>query len=288
MVPMLHRTSGRHKGESSVSSTSTSVEFVRSIYAAFNSGDIEAVRASFDEEIEWVEPACYHVPEARGVLRGRDRVMAIFELYPDYWERYSPTPEEFHDAGNGVVFVVGHVQAKALNGHELQGSIVNMWQVADDRAIAHRSWSDTKLVDDALRGDGHPAVDAVRRFYEAVNLGDLDAVVALLDPDIDWGSSTTLPWGRRVEGRRGHAAVVEYLSMLGEELDAKARTEEIFSADGNCVVALGLIEGTACATGKHLECRFAHLFRLRDGRVTWHRGYPDTAAVLEAMAASDA
>jgi ketosteroid isomerase-like protein len=129
---------------------SSDVEIVRELYDAFNAGDIARVRELMHDDIEWVEPPGYFVPEAAGTTRGLDEVFAVFERYPEYWESFAPTPEEFYDAGDGVVFVIGTQRGRTHGGNEVAGSFINFWRVEDGRLTVHRSWSDTKTISETL------------------------------------------------------------------------------------------------------------------------------------------
>lgn len=128
------------------------VMVAREIYEAFNRGDLNRVGALFDDDIEWVEPEGYFVPEGRGTVRGRDAVFEIFAQYPRYWASFSPMPEEFFDAGDGVVFVTGKQFGRSHGGDEVQAPFINLWRIRNGRAVLHRSWSDTKTMSSALHG----------------------------------------------------------------------------------------------------------------------------------------
>lgn len=123
------------------------VDVAREIYEAFNRGDTERVRVLFDDDIEWHEPEGYFVPEARGTTHGKEAVFAIFGRYPEMLKSFTPTPEEFYDAGDGVVFVTGTQLAEAHDGRRAQAGFINLWRIRDGRATLHRSWSDTKALD---------------------------------------------------------------------------------------------------------------------------------------------
>lgn len=125
----------------------------------------------------------------------------------------------------------------------------------------------------------------VTSLYRDLNLGNLDAIARYLSEDVDWSSSPTMPWGRAVEGRRGRDAVRTYLDMLIEHLTARVQIEEVIEAAAGVVVVLGHIDGHANRTRQPFECRFSHVFWVRDGLIVRHRGFPDTAAVLIAMGA---
>jgi ketosteroid isomerase-like protein len=126
------------------------VDLVRELYDAFNAGNVARVRELMHDDIEWVEPAGYFVPEGAGTTRGIDEVFAVFERYPEYWASFAPTPEEFYDTGDGVVFVVGTQHGRTPGGHEVSASFINLWHVEDGRLTLHRSWSDTRTMAETL------------------------------------------------------------------------------------------------------------------------------------------
>ena len=131
----------------------TDVDVVRELYEQFNAGDLTRVRELMDPDIEWVEPAGYFVPEGAGTTRGVDAVFAVFERYPELWRTFAPTPEEFYDAGDGVVFVIGTQRGTTHGGTGVEASFINMWRVVDGRLTVHRSWSDTRTMAQALAQD---------------------------------------------------------------------------------------------------------------------------------------
>lgn len=99
------------------------VDVAREIYASFNRGDTARVRGLFDDGIEWEEPPGYFVPEARGTTRGTDAVFAVFARYPELLQSFAPTREEFYDAGDGVVFVIGTQRAEAHDGRTVDAPL---------------------------------------------------------------------------------------------------------------------------------------------------------------------
>jgi ketosteroid isomerase-like protein len=126
------------------------VDVVRELYEQFNTGNLDRVRELMHPDIEWVEPAGYFVPEATGTTRGVDAVFAVFARYPEIWARFAPTAEEFYDAGDGTVLVIGTQRATTHGGNDVEGSFINLWRVDGGRLTLHRSWSDTKSLADTL------------------------------------------------------------------------------------------------------------------------------------------
>lgn len=126
-------------------------------------------------------------------------------------------------------------------------------------------------------------LEIVRRSYEAFERGDLDAVLADLDPEIEWHQAQGLPHGGLYRGRS------EVRRNIFEPLDAEwwseftAVPDELLDA-GDQVVALGRYRGTAKGTGKRLDVPFVHVWTLQNERATRFRQFLDTAGWIEALA----
>jgi hypothetical protein len=126
------------------------------------------------------------------------------------------------------------------------------------------------------------AVDIVMRSYEAFARDDMDAVVADMDPDIEWHQAQGLPHGGLYRG------LEEVRRNVFDPLDAEWWEE--FSADpeefldaGNEVVVLGRYRGRAKGTGRVLDVPFVHVWTLRDGKAVRFRQFLDTAGWVDAL-----
>jgi uncharacterized protein len=126
-------------------------------------------------------------------------------------------------------------------------------------------------------------LEIVQRSYDAFERGDLAAVLADLDPEIEWHQAQGLPHGGLYRGRD------EVSRNVFEPLDAEWWSEfsavpDEFLDAGEQVVALGRYRGTAKGTGKLLDVPFVHVWTLRDGRATRFRQFLDTAGWVAALA----
>lgn len=108
-------------------------------------------------------------------------------------------------------------------------------------------------------------VEAVSKLYEAFGRGDVPAVLAGLDTEIEWTEAEGFPTGGTY---KGHDAVLTGVFVwLGSEWDGfRADAQELLDA-GNRIVALGEYSGTYKATGKSMRVPFAHVWTLRDERL---------------------
>lgn len=127
--------------------------------------------------------------------------------------------------------------------------------------------------------------DIVTKLYADFASGDLPAVLAAFDPEIEWNEATGFP---TVGGRHtGPQAVAATLGTVVSEWDGLAVVPETFLAEGDTVVVIGETSGTHRATGKAFRSPFAHVWRLRDGKAVQWRAHIDTALAQRAAGAME-
>ena len=114
-------------------------------------------------------------------------------------------------------------------------------------------------------------VDIVEGIYEAVEHGDVDAVVDALDENVEWIE----PEGGSYGGTyRGPDDVVEnVLGNIGGDWEEFSIVPERFVADGDTVVALVKHRGTHAETSEHYEAPIADVWNLTEGKITLFQHY---------------
>ena len=128
--------------------------------------------------------------------------------------------------------------------------------------------------------------DVLQQGYEAFGRGDIPAVLDLLTDDVEWiqQGPSVIPFAGT---RHGHEGVAEYFSLLDEHLEFEQFEPREFVAQGETVV-LGYERSLAKATGRPLEQEWAHVYTLRDGKITTGRFFEDTAAEVIAFNTAEA
>ena len=127
-------------------------------------------------------------------------------------------------------------------------------------------------------------VDTVRAFYDAVARGEVPAVLALLDPEVEWTEAERFPYYSGVW--RGPDAVLNNLLVpLTKDWDGFAVRPREFICEGERVVTLGAYSGVYKKTGRSMSAEFAHVWKVRNGRLATFNMHTDTAKVLEAIQA---
>jgi len=103
--------------------------------------------------------------------------------------------------------------------------------------------------------------ELLRRAYEAFNARDVDAVLALMHPDVDWPNGME---GGRVLGR---AAVREYWTRQFEMIDSRVEPEG-FATDAEGRVVVDVHQVVRDTAGELLsDGRVEHVYTIRDGLV---------------------
>jgi ketosteroid isomerase-like protein len=129
-----------------------SITALRSAYAAFNRGDIEAAVQSFDTQIEWTEPAEF---PGGGTYHGREEVKRYLTQSRAAWAEGSSDPERFITSGNRiVVFVHARVRPRVQSKDSQQWQdvrLADVYTISNGHAIRMRAFADRQ---EALRWAG--------------------------------------------------------------------------------------------------------------------------------------
>jgi ketosteroid isomerase-like protein len=129
-------------------------------------------------------------------------------------------------------------------------------------------------------------VEQVRRGYEAFARGDVDAVLELLDPEVDWHPAIAPIMG--VETVRGRDAVRRFLTRdLFDGFD-QFRAEPISFEDlGDFVLVMVRYTGRGESSGLELDQRFATLYEVQNGKTVTMRDYDTREEALDAAGLSE-
>jgi len=125
-------------------------------------------------------------------------------------------------------------------------------------------------------------VSIVRSFYNALAVGDPDAVINLLHPDLSWTEAEGFPY---FDGTwtRPSDVIERLLVPRSRDWEGFAARPTEFVAEGQVVVSFGAYSGTSKATGRVMHAPFAHRWECRDGKLQRFNMYTDTLLVNRAM-----
>jgi len=122
----------------------------------------------------------------------------------------------------------------------------------------------------------------VRGLYEAFGRGDVPAVLAGFTDDIEWNEPEGMPYGGQYHGPQAVAEQV-FGPVTSDIEDFDVSPEEIL-ADGDRVVVLTTVTGTAKESGNKLSMPAAHVWTVRDGKMASFRQMADSATMNAALA----
>lgn len=126
-------------------------------------------------------------------------------------------------------------------------------------------------------------LEIVQAMYQAFGRGDLPALVAFMDPDIEWqnpGPSELGYFGTH----RGPAAVSRNIfGFIAERLRFEQFEPREFFSSGDKVVVLLECAAVAAPSGKRVAQNVVHVFTLRDQKVVRFQDFQNSYALSEAL-----
>ncbi len=122
---------------------------------------------------------------------------------------------------------------------------------------------------------------AIIDLYAAFAGGDVPAVLSAFAADISWTEAEGFPYGGTYIGPE---AIVENVFMkLGSEWDGFAAVPVEYVSEGDTVAAIGNYSGTYKATGKSFKVPFVHVWKFKDGKISYFHQHTDTAVVSKVL-----
>ena len=127
--------------------------------------------------------------------------------------------------------------------------------------------------------------EPVRALYAAFAKGDMPAALATMAPDIVWNEAENYPYADRNPYAGPEAVLMGVFARIGGDWDDFAATPDEFIDGGDTIVSLGHYSGTHKATGKPMRAQFAHVCRIKNGKIAAFQQYADTLGTWRAMQA---
>ena len=125
-------------------------------------------------------------------------------------------------------------------------------------------------------------LEASRRFVDAFNRRDVEAMIATLDAGIEWHPASTVALGGAASVYRGHSGVLDGLRDLDGSYERLLIEISTFQDVGERVAGTGEIRVRGRASGAELRSPFGVVFEFRNGKATYIRSYLDPREALEA------
>jgi ketosteroid isomerase-like protein len=115
------------------------VEIVRSIFGAFNSGDLDAWIEYWTDDIDY--RAAEGAPDDHGPIKGKDALRAFVQDWLDTFDDFKIEPVELIDAGEDTVISVMRISGRAkLSGVETDLTYAELSTLRDGKIARGRQY----------------------------------------------------------------------------------------------------------------------------------------------------
>ena len=128
-------------------------------------------------------------------------------------------------------------------------------------------------------------VESFKRGIEAGNRRDIEALLAELDPDVEWHTALPMVGGDAVY--RGHEGIREWLGDVWDVLDETEFEFPEIRDLGDRIVAVGRFRARGKGSGVEVEMPVAYVIDVRGPKAIRVRTYLDPKEALEAAGLSE-
>jgi ketosteroid isomerase-like protein len=123
-------------------------------------------------------------------------------------------------------------------------------------------------------------IEVVKAMFAAFAARDLETVLALADPDIEFTAVTGEHAGR-TDPYRGHDGMRAYFRDVAAVWEELRLTPREFRPAGDLVLVTGKV--SARSRGRSVMGSTGWIWRVRDGKVVYGRVYPSAADAIAAL-----
>lgn len=121
------------------------------------------------------------------------------------------------------------------------------------------------------------SVAIVRNVYDAFARGDLAAAFKDFHPQIEWREAENFAYADGNPYIGPDRVLHGVFARLGTDFDDFKAIPQEFVGSGDTVIALGRYLGRVRATGKTIDARFAHVWRVDGNQIRAFEQVTDTA-----------
>ena len=126
-------------------------------------------------------------------------------------------------------------------------------------------------------------VNVVRGMYAAFAKGDIPAIIAALDPQVEWWEAENFIYADGNPYVGPDAVLIGVFMRIGGEWEGFAVSPKEVLDAGETIIGHGYYSGTYKQTGKKVRAQFAHLFTFREGKIVKFQQYTDTSQFQQAV-----
>lgn len=120
----------------------TNIQVIQQLYAEFGQGQVQAILARVDPDVDWTNAGPAAVPYARR-RRGLGEVQAFFESIAANVDVQSFEPKEFFASGDRVVVLGRWAGLAKPTGKSFASDWTMAWTLKGGKVTSFRSYEDT-------------------------------------------------------------------------------------------------------------------------------------------------
>lgn len=121
----------------------SNVDLVKALYAAFAKGDVPAVLASLDPQVQWSEAEGYTYAAANPYV-GPDAVLkGVFMRLASEFDNFAVSPGNVIDGGNSVVVEGRYTGMVKATGTPLDAQFAHVWELRGNKVVRFQQYTDT-------------------------------------------------------------------------------------------------------------------------------------------------
>lgn len=126
------------------------------------------------------------------------------------------------------------------------------------------------------------AKQVIQEMYDSFSRGEVSAVLSAYDEQMRWEAAENSPYGDRSPYVGAEQILNGVFVRLLEDWDGfTVGVEELIDVEDR-VVAVGRYRGAHRATGQPINAQFAHVWTVKNGKVTRFQQYTDTLQLARA------
>jgi ketosteroid isomerase-like protein len=130
----------------------SNLQIVKDMYGSFAIGDVPAVVADMDKNIEWNESENFPYADGNPYIGPDAVVKGIFSRLGSEWDYWRLTDQVYYESQNGEILVTGRYNAKhKKTGKEINAQFVHIFWIENGKVIKFQQYADTHQVNSAMQ-----------------------------------------------------------------------------------------------------------------------------------------
>jgi ketosteroid isomerase-like protein len=251
--------------------------FARNFMCAYNQGDTDALRKMYSEY-------AVRIDQEGNEMTGGDKIIAYFA---DQFRQNNTTLllkqtglhwSDYNHAwvASGTYEIYGKTNVYDIDIHQT-GAYQNV--MIKDKG----QWQIAKSMLNPLPSSDNVAV--VDGLYNSFATGDVPSVLGLMDANIVWNEAENFPYSDQNPYVGPEAILNGVFARIGAEWEYWNLTDiQLHDMSNNMVLATLRYKAKHRTTGKMLDSQTAHLWTLKDGKITAFQQFTDTKQAAAAVA----